>query len=103
MNRGTKTVVRVAGIGSTMHLVAFGDLGAGAADAVLVAPRVSHCDLRGPKRATLVGPAEGCRTAVVILDERDDATREVVHIGELPSAEQPTLQDGEEQLDLVQP
>ena len=53
---------------------------------LLVASRVSHCDLRGPKWATLVCPAEGCRTAVVILDERNDAPREVVDVGELATA-----------------
>src|SRR5579875_3209757 len=37
----------------------------------LVPSRVSHCDVRGPKRATVVGPTERSRPAVVVLDEGD--------------------------------
>jgi predicted ATPase/transcriptional regulator with XRE-family HTH domain len=48
------------------------------AQGYLVAPRVSHCDLRDPKWTSLVRPAEGCRAAVVVLDKRDDALCEVV-------------------------
>jgi hypothetical protein len=49
-----------------------------APEVFLVAPRVSHCDLRDPKWTSLVRPAEGCRAAVVVLDKRDDALCEVV-------------------------
>ena len=68
----------------------------------LVAPRVSHCDLRGEWSA-VVGPAEGFGFAVVGLDELDDPVSEFLDGVELAVADEATLQDGKEQLDLVQP
>jgi len=69
----------------------------------LVASRVNHCDLRGTKGTAFIGPAERRCFAVVVLDERDDAPGELVDRVELASTKEPTLQDREEQLDLVQP
>jgi hypothetical protein len=65
----------------------------------LVLSRVSHCDLRGHERAAVVGPAERLGPAVVVVDEGDDPLGQVVDRGELAAAQEPALQDGEEQLD----
>jgi len=67
----------------------------------LVLSRVNHCDLRDLERAAFIGPAEGCRPAVVVLDEGDHAACQFVRRGELPSAQQPSLQDRKEKFDLV--
>src|SRR5215212_5292811 len=69
----------------------------------LVAPRVSHCDLRDFEGTAVVGPAERGGATVVVLDEGDDAVGEVVDRVELAASEEAALQDREEELDLVQP
>ena len=69
----------------------------------LVGPRVSHCDLRDLEWAAVVGPAEWCRTSVVVLDEGDDTVGELVDGVELAAAQQSAFEDREEQLDLVEP
>jgi hypothetical protein len=55
----------------------------------LVAPRVNHCDLRGLEWATVIGPAERCRSSVLVLDEGDDARRQVVDRVELAATQPP--------------
>ena len=66
----------------------------------LVVSRVNHCDLRGLERAALVGPAERCCPAVVVLYKGDDASCELLCGAGLAATEQPSFQDGKEQLDL---
>src|SRR5687768_15151260 len=77
--------------------------GGGPALPPLMGPRVIHCDLRDLEWAAVVGPAEWFGSPVVVVDEGDDAVGEVVDAGELAVAQQASLEDREEQLDLVEP
>jgi hypothetical protein len=51
----------------------------------------------------VVGPAERCGSTVVVIDEGDHPSGQVVDRSELPPAQQAPLQDGEEQFHLVEP
>ena len=64
---------------------------------------VNHCDLRGPEGLAVIGPAERCCPAVVVVDEGDDLVGQVVERVEFTTAQQPTFEYREEELDLVEP
>jgi hypothetical protein len=53
----------------------------------LVVSRVNHCDLRGLEGAALVGPTERGGSAVVVLDEANYASCQLVNRGELASSQ----------------
>src|SRR4029453_17348351 len=57
----------------------------------------------GLERSAVVGPAERRGGAVVVVDERHHLGHQVLDEAELAPLEQPTGQDREEQLQLVQP
>ena len=44
----------------------------------LVVSRVNHCDLRDSEGLAVIGPAERCCPAVVVVDEGDDLVGQVV-------------------------
>ena len=68
----------------------------------LVASRGSHRDLRGHKRAAVVGPAERRRFADVVLDERMTRSARWSTESNSPRLSESSFQDREEQFDLVQ-
>src|SRR5881227_919139 len=57
----------------------------------------------GGEHGALVGPLEGSGGAVVAVDEGEDAGGEVVARGEGAASEQLAGEDGEPDLDLVEP
>src|SRR2546430_6695268 len=59
--------------------------------------------LCGLEWSAVVCPAERPGAFVVVVDERENFRGEVIDRGELAVADQPALQDREEQLHLVQP
>ena len=57
----------------------------------------------GRERLALVGPFEGPGGAVVVVDEGHDAGGEVIDRGEGGAPEELAGQDGEPDLDLIEP
>src|SRR5438046_1835570 len=61
------------------------------------------CRRLGGEWGALVGPLEGAGRAIVVIDEGEDAGREILDRGEGAATEELASQDRQPDLDLVEP